>query len=159
MDKFDNNHFNKIVEASTTAPRKRFHHFFNTSPDDLLQSIYIAMQPGTYVRPHKHQSPDKREIFVAFTGRFLILQFDDRGIITDHIILDPTTNNFSIEIEPRIYHTVFCLAPDSVGIDIKNGPFSPINDKNFAPWAPKEDESGCLEYINNILYQLSITLS
>lgn len=158
MDKFNNTHFEQIIEASKTAPRKRSHHFFNTSPEDLLQSIYIAMQPGTYVRPHKHKHPDKREMFIAFSGKFLILQFDNEGAITDHIVLDPATKHFSVEIEARIYHTVMCLAPDSVGVDIKNGPFSQINDKNFAPWAPKEGDPDCNDYMQNICKELKLPI-
>lgn len=156
MDKFDAQLFDKLIKESRISKRKRAHHIFKNDPDDQLQSIYVAMQPGTYVQPHKHESPDKREIFIAFKGRFVFLEFEEEGEITDHFILDPKTNTYSAEIKSKIYHTLICLEPDSVGLDMKTGPFHPINDKDFAKWAPKENETGCEDYLNAILKKLDI---
>ncbi|MBM3436837.1 MAG: cupin fold metalloprotein, WbuC family, partial [Bacteroidetes bacterium] len=56
----------------------------------------------------------------------------------------------------RKYHTIICLEPDSVIYELKDGPYDPADDKNFAPWAPKEGEPGCEEYMTKILYSLGL---
>ncbi len=159
MDKFDEQLFDHLIIESRISKRKRAHHIFKNDSEDHLQSIYVAMQPGTYIQPHKHESPDKREIFIAFKGRFLFLEFDEKGEITDHFVLDPKTNTHSAEINSKIYHSLICLKPDSVGLDLKTGPFHPINDKDFAEWAPKEGDERCEEYLNDILNKLNIQYS
>ena len=35
--------------------------------------------------------------------------------------------------------------------EIKDGPYNPIDDKNFAPWAPKEGSEDVPEYIERLL--------
>lgn len=103
--------------------------------------------------------PINVKIFIAFKGRFVFLKFDEKGEIVDHFILDPKTNSYSAEINSKIYHTLICLESDSVGLDLKTGPFHPINDKDFAEWAPKEGDERCEDYLNDILNKLNIQYS
>ncbi|MFH1160714.1 MAG: hypothetical protein V1733_07185 [bacterium] len=58
----------------------------------------------------------------------------------------------------RIYHSIFALEPGTIVYEIKDGPYSPIDDKNFASWAPKEGEGGTKEYIEGILTRLDIPM-
>jgi cupin fold WbuC family metalloprotein len=69
-----------------------------------------AMEPGTYVQPHKHENPDKREAFLLLRGKMLVVSFDEAGQVTDHVVLDPQAGNFGLEVPPRTYHTLICLA-------------------------------------------------
>jgi len=156
MIKIDHSLLSAMAEKARKAIRKRAHHTFHKSSDDVLQRFLNAMQPGTYLQPHKHEDPDKREVFIALTGRFVVVEFDHAGRITDHIILDPNTQDYAAEVEPRIFHTVLCLDPDSIAYELKDGPYNPIDDKNFATWAPREGESGCSEYIQKILSALNL---
>lgn len=39
------------------APRLRTHHNLHPTHEDAIQRMCMAMEPGTYVRPHRH--PDK----------------------------------------------------------------------------------------------------
>ncbi|OXK65154.1 hypothetical protein CD802_26780, partial [Escherichia coli] len=38
------------------------------------------LPPGTYVRPHRH--PHTFELLLPLRGRFVVLNFDDRGTVT-----------------------------------------------------------------------------
>jgi cupin fold WbuC family metalloprotein len=127
--------------------------------DDTLQRMINSMQPGTYLRPHKHENPDKREVFIVLTGKFLVIEFDHEGNIRDHMILDPDTNQFAAEVNARTFHTVICLEPNSAAYELKDGPYNPIDDKNWAPWAPKEGDEGCEAYNQQLLKQLKINIS
>ncbi|WP_305855864.1 WbuC family cupin fold metalloprotein, partial [Klebsiella pneumoniae] len=47
------------------------------------EAVYI--NPGTYVRPHRH--PHTFELLLPLRGRFVVLNFDDRGTVTHRAIL------------------------------------------------------------------------
>lgn len=159
MKKIEKQLLDEMNAKSGIASRKRAHYTFHKSDDDTLQRMLNAMQPGTYLQPHKHENPDKREVFLVLTGKILVVEFDKNGNITDHIILDANSHQFAAEISERTFHTVICLTPDSIAYEIKDGPYDPIDDKNFASWAPKEGDPDCDEYINKILKELNIQIS
>lgn len=41
-------------EAAATSPRLRAHRNFHPELSDPVQRLAIAMEPGTYIRPHRH---------------------------------------------------------------------------------------------------------
>ncbi|WP_114266323.1 WbuC family cupin fold metalloprotein, partial [Klebsiella pneumoniae] len=45
----------------------------------------FLLTPGTYVRPHRH--PHTFELLLPLRGRFVVLNFDDRGTVTHRAIL------------------------------------------------------------------------
>jgi cupin fold WbuC family metalloprotein len=159
MIKLDKHLLAEMNNKSRVAKRKRAHYTFHKTDDDTLQRMLNAMQPGTYLQPHKHENPDKREVFLVLTGKFLVVEFEENGNITDHMILDANSHQYAAEIAERVYHTVICLAPDSIAYEIKDGPYRPIDDKNFASWAPKEGDPDCAVYIDKILKELNIQIS
>ena len=57
-----------------------------------------------------------------------------RGHVTGCVRLSAKTGNYGIEIPERTWHTVVCLQSGSVVYEVKDGPYAPINDKNFASW-------------------------
>lgn len=156
MKKINELLIDEVLRKAQESPRGRINFNFHELADDPLQRMLNAMQPGTYLQPHKHENPDKREVFMALTGRFVVIQFDDGGNIADFMILDPSKREFAAEVKPRTYHTIICLAPDSVIYELKDGPYDPSDDKHFAEWAPKEGEAGCTNYLHALLDQLNI---
>ena len=158
MIEIDTNLLNEMAVKAKSAKRKRAHYTFHKSDDDTLQRMLNSMQPGTYLQPHKHEDPDKREVFICLTGKMLVVEFDEKGNIAEYMILDPETKNYAAEIAPRTYHTVICLKPNSIAYEIKDGPYEPIDDKNFASWAPKEGDEGCDEYNRKIINSLQINI-
>ena len=158
MIKIDSVLLNKMAVKSGRAKRRRAHLTFHKSNDDTLQRMLNAMQSGTYLQPHKHEDPDKREVFICLTGKMLVVEFDEKGNITWYMILDPSTKNYATEIAPRVYHTVICLEPNSIAYEIKDGPYNPEDDKNFASWAPKEGDKECKEYNRKIINSLRISI-
>ncbi len=146
---------NEVTEKARNAPRQRMNHNFHQSADDLLNRMLNAMEPGTYVQPHKHENPDKREAFLILRGRILVLAFDELGNVTDHLELNPATGNFGLEITPRTYHTLIALESGSVLYELKDGPYNVQNDKQFAPWAPAEGSPEAAAYVQNLLNQIA----
>ncbi len=156
MIKINEEFINKTSDKAKTSPRRRMNYNFHDKPDAKLQRMLNAMEPDTYIKPHKHENPDKVEVFFSLRGRLLVVEFDDNGNISDHIILDSSKGNFGTEIVPRTWHTIISLDKNAVAYEIKDGPYSPKEDKNFAPWAPDEGDLNALEYNASILKKLGI---
>ena len=156
MKKIDERLIESLNRKAQHSARKRINHNFHDGPSDPLQRMLNAMEPGTYLQPHKHENPDKREVFLALTGRFVVIQFKDDGSIADHMVLEPGLKAFAAEVGPRTYHTIISLAPGSVIYELKDGPYDPADDKHFAEWAPTEGDPECAAYIARLLEQLGI---
>ena len=157
MIKINEEFINKTSDKAKTSPRNRMNYNFHKKADAKLQRMLNAMEPDTYIQPHKHENPDKVEVFFSLRGRLLVVEFDDKGNIIDHIILDSSKGNFGTEIAPRTWHTIMSLDKNAVAYEIKDGPYSPKDDKNFAPWAPNEGDLNALDYNASILEKLNIS--
>ena len=156
MKKIDESMINEISALAKLSARRRKNHNFHSTPADTLQRLLNAIEPFSYIQPHKHEDPDKREIFFALRGRIAVIEFDEHGNIADHIILDPLNGNYCAEIPERTYHVIIALDPGSVAYEFKDGPYDPIDDKNFAHWAPKEGDPGATGYLLGLLEKLNI---
>ena len=124
---------------------------FHPQLDDPLQRMLNCLEPDSYVHPHKHENPDKVEAFILLKGKVLVVEFDDDGRISSHILLEADSGNYGAEIAPRIFHCIIALESGSVVYEVKHGPYSPLNDKNFASWAPKEGSEGCRSYMESVV--------
>ena len=156
MIRIDKSLLNNLSKKAKTAGRKRKNHNFHKSYSDTLQRMLNAIEPGSYVRPHKHENPDKNEAFLILKGSMVVVEFDESGNIIDHQVLDQSTECYGVEISPGIYHTIFALQTDSVAYELKDGPYDVETDKNFAPWAPAEDDPEAEKYLNNIIKKLNL---
>ena len=67
-----------LTIKAANSVRKRTNYNFHKRNDDPLQRMLNVLQPGTYVQPHKHENPDKRETFIILQGRLLIILFKYR---------------------------------------------------------------------------------
>ena len=154
--RIDNPLLDTLSGRAKAAPRRRTNHNFHQSAADPLNRMLNAMEPGTYVQPHKHENPDKREAFLLLRGKMLVVSFDGSGNVTDHVVLDPQAGHFGLEVPPRTYHTLICLAEGSVLYELKDGPYDVRNDKVFAPWAPPEGSPEAPAYNRQLLGRLGL---
>ena len=159
MIKIDNQLIETISALAQNAERKRKNYNFHKISSDPFQRLINAIEPFSYIQPHKHENPDKREVFFVLRGRMAVIEFDDNGEILDYIILDSKTGNIAVEIPERTWHSIISLEKGSVSYECKDGPYNPEDDKNFAEWAPKEGDSNCIAYIENILEKLNLKIS
>jgi cupin fold WbuC family metalloprotein len=155
LTSINQNLLDELTAKARTAPRLRMNHNFHQSADDPLNRMLNAMEPGTYVRPHKHENPDKREAFLLLRGRILVVSFDETGSVADYVELNPAIGNFGLEIAPRTYHTLITLESGSVLYELKDGPYDVQNDKQFAPWAPEEGSPEAPAYAEQILRKIT----
>ncbi|MCW3788570.1 WbuC family cupin fold metalloprotein [Plebeiibacterium sediminum] len=132
----------KILESLTKdaqkSERRRKNMNYHDGESDPVQRMLNAFEPGTYVRPHTHLNPDKREVFIILKGKLLVIFFNEEGAIINHVILDSESEIYAVEIKPGEWHTATGLEPGTVVYEIKDGPYNVLDDKNFAAWAPEE---------------------
>jgi cupin fold WbuC family metalloprotein len=128
-------------------------HNFHDDLADPINRMLNAFEPGTYVQPHRHENPDKREVFIVLRGCLVVVFFDDSGTPTDFVLLDREKGNFAVEIPVGAWHTVIALEPGTVVYEVKDGPYLPMSDKNFSTWAPKEGDPKCGEYLARLTEQ------
>ena len=135
------------------SPRLRQNYNFHDDLADPINRMLNAFEPGTYIQPHKHQNPDKREVFIVMRGSMVVIFFSDSGNPTDFILLNSEIGNMAVEIPPGVWHTIIALESGSIVYEVKDGPYLPMNDKNFASWAPKEGSVECGEYLKMLTDQ------
>lgn len=151
MIKIDSELIDGIAKQAGEKDRKRLNYNFHEQSTDLLQRMLNAIEPGSYIQPHKHENPDKREVFIILKGSMAVFLFDDAGKVIDVCILDSDTGIYGVEIEAGAWHTIISLKSGSVVYEVKDGPYEPIDDKNFATWAPREGDSGIESYMQSLL--------
>ena len=145
----------RISKDASSSPGRRKNFNFHESFLDPINRMLNAIEPGSFIRPHKHEKPDKREVFILLKGKLAVVFFDNSGTVTEKILLNGI-DNFGVEIPPGIWHTVISLQKGTVVYEIKDGPYSPENDKHFAEWAPTGNEKECEIFLNEVIKKLDL---
>jgi cupin fold WbuC family metalloprotein len=127
-----------LVRQAQDSPRRRAHQTLHVELDDAVQRLAIAMEPETYVRPHRH--PQSWELLTRLRGRFAILFFDEAGTVTLRTELGEDQQ--AIEYPAGAWHSVVSLEPGSVIFEVKRGPYIQPTAADAAAWAPAENEPG-----------------
>ena len=141
----------ETTEKAKQSPRLRMNYNFHEMLDDPINRLINAMEPGTYLRPHRHLNPDKNEVFLLLRGKAALFLFDDDGNITEQVILDPENGVYGGEIPCDVWHTLLVLESGSVVYEVKQGPFAPLSPENMASWSP---EAGDTENIKSFMDKL-----
>ncbi len=132
--------FDAVAAASRQSSRLRCNHNLHAEPE-LVQRFLNVMQPGTYVRPHRHLRPrtgEGFECFVLLQGAMGLLLLTPQGEVSEQVRLDSQGPVKGVELQEGMFHTLVALAPDTVMFEIKQGPYSPASDKDFLPAFPQE---------------------
>ena len=159
MIKIDLNLLDQTSQKARISPRLRMNYNLHSGPEDTMQRMLNAMEPGTYIRPHKHEHPDKREVFFALKGTLCLVEFEDDGRIREYTLLSPGSDCIGAEIPARTFHTVISLESGSVAYELKDGPYIPIEDKNFAVWAPSEGTAEAEVFLEQLIARLNLTVN
>ena len=99
------------------------------------------LQPGTYVRPHRHPrngSGTGFECFLVLQGAIGLLLFNAEGEIPQQLHLNANGPTHGIEVAEDSFHTLVALETDSVIFELKQGPYQPTQDKDFLYRFPQE---------------------
>jgi cupin fold WbuC family metalloprotein len=133
---------NKAIHSS----RKRTHFNLHKEISDPVQRLIVAIEPGSYLRPHRHPEPDKWECFMVFSGSAVMLVFSEQGKILERTEIKNGGPVFCVEIPPGVWHTLAATSPGTILMEVKPGPYNPLSEENFAYWAPAENSEKCSRF-------------
>jgi cupin fold WbuC family metalloprotein len=156
MIKINSQLIDSVIEQARTSPRRRMNYNFHPELNDPVQRLLNALEPWTYIRPHKHTT--KEESFVLLRGTILAVVFNDDGSIRDHAVLSQKTGILGIEFEENSFHMLTSLETGSAVFEIKEGPFVPHTEGSSAPWAPKEGTPEAKGFLEKVFGELGIIL-
>lgn len=129
-----------LSEVARQDPRLRKNLNVHPQLNDPVQRMFNAMEPGTYVRAHRHARDNGWELMMCLQGSFSILIFDEEGRVLERVDLHGETGVKAVEIPAYSWHAVVAHECGTVMFEVKPGPYSPIEDKDFASWAPAENQ-------------------
>lgn len=147
MRLIDDRRLDSLAEAAATNTRRRLNFNYHQDLEEPCQRLLSAMEPDSYVRPHRHLTPLKPEAFLALRGRFAVLEFDDQGQLLEVALIGPKEPVKGADIAAGAWHAVIALEPGSVFFEAKPGPYHPLSDKDWAPWAPAEGSPEAPAYL------------
>ena len=135
MISISSNDLDQLSKAADAAPRKRSNRNLHQSLDAKVQRLAIAMEPDTYVRPHRH--PQTWECYLPLRGAFKVVLFDDTGLVTDCIAIGQN-GLVAYELPANTWHSVLSLQKGSIIFEVKEGPYIQPAVTDTAAWSPAE---------------------
>lgn len=107
---------------------------------DPVNRLLNAVEPDSYVRPHRH--PDKSETLLAVAGAFDLLLFDETGALRERRQLGGASGALVLEYTAGTWHSLVAREPGSVFFEVKTGPYAPLDAADFLAGWPTEHSEG-----------------
>ncbi len=129
-----------IAQQARNSPRLRQNHNFHET-SEKVQRFLNVLQPGTYVRPHRHRrvaGVNGFEFFLVIQGELGIIILDESGQILHQERIAANGSTRGVELPEGTYHTLVALAADTVILELKEGPYNASTDKEFFEAFPPE---------------------
>lgn len=160
MKVFSPEYLDDLVAAAHASPRNRQHRNIHISYQDPCQRLFNAIEPGSYIRPHRHFTDPRDEMLIAIRGHMVLLAFNDQGGLVDAVHFGQNARAsqpiaIGAEVTADQWHTVVALEPGSVLLEVKAGPFDPASPKDLAPWAPEENTDQARAYLQSLIDGIS----
>ena len=137
----------EVSAEARTAPRGRKNRNFHPRDDYPAHRLLNAIEPGSYIAPHRHLDPAKDETMVVLRGALGLVVFDDDGTVARTQKVGAGDAAIGVDIPHGTWHTVFALEPGTVFLEAKSGPYLPLADGERAPWAPAENAAEAASYL------------
>ena|SRR5947209_6161085 len=138
--RFDDSLLDQVTHAARSGARKRSIVRFHEH-DEYLQRMVNAIEPESYTRPHRHAAPPKPEVFLALRGSVLVVRFDDEGAPLEGVVASANGSVRGVEIPAGAWHCMVSLQRSTVLFEAIQGPYEAATHKEFAPWAPPEEDA------------------
>lgn len=140
----------QLTESARISPRLRRNHNLHPSDESRCHRLLNAIEPASYIRPHRHLDPEKDEAFILIRGRLAVVLFSDTGAVTETVILSHQDGILAADVPSGVFHTAVSLEPGTVFFEAKAGPYLPLGEAESAAWAPSEGDSGAAPYLEQL---------
>ena len=139
-----------VSAAARTAPRRRKNHNLHPGDTAACHRLLNAVEPGSYIRPHRHLDPEKDESFVILRGTLGVLTFDAAGQVTGSVLLRAGGDRVVADIRHGVYHTALALESGTIFFEAKAGPYLPLADEEKGSFAPEEGTPEAERYLERL---------
>lgn len=136
-----------VSGEARSAPRRRKNRNLHAAESEPCNRLLNAIEPDSYVAPHRHLDPLKDETFAVLRGRFGVVTFDDQGAVSATAVIAAGSDCAAATIVHGTWHTILSLAPGSVFFEAKGGPYQPLRAEERATWAPAEGDAAVPAYL------------
>lgn len=133
----------ELLGKAEASERKRTHLLLHGGHHDPVQRLVIVLEPGTYVRPHRHSQ--QWEILALLRGGCDLLKFDARGHVTGRVAM--SAESPVVQIAVGTWHGLYVHDKGTVLFEVKPGPYRP---NEFADWAPPEGDATVPHYLDSL---------
>lgn len=161
MKVFSQDYLDEIVLQARVSGRLRQHKNIHSDYSDPCQRLFNAIEPDSYIRPHRHGLCPRDETMIAIRGLLALLLFDELGNVVEIVRLGADAEEsacaIGVEVPAKQWHTVLALKPGSVLLEVKAGPFDPSFPKEFAAWSPEEGTEQARLYLQRLRYAVGMT--
>ena len=135
-----------VSAGAAASPRRRLNHNFHPADDYPGHRLLNAIEPDSYLPPHRHLDPNKDESIIVLRGTLGVVEFDDNGAVVARSVMTPSGDCCGVDIPHGTWHTVIALEPGTVMFEAKSGPYRPLVAEEKAPWAPAEGDAAAPAY-------------
>ena len=139
-----------VLDALSAEARSRPRHRANGNlhaMEDPVHRLLNAVEPGTYIRPHRHLHPPKDETYLVVRGALGLVLFDASGAVAATRRLSVAAGEaFGVDLPAGVLHTVVALEEGTVFFEVKAGPYVPPAGDDVPAWAPAEGEPAGTAY-------------
>lgn len=141
---------NDVSMQAQASPRLRKNYNFHQHESDICSRMINAIEPTSYVMPHRHLDSTKDETMIILSGRLGVVIFDDMGSIVETFELSTNNQNKGVNLIHGCFHTVLALEPNTVIFESKAGPYAPLTPEEIASWAPRENTPEAQSYLQKL---------
>lgn len=131
MRLIDTEQLETLYEQAGQSVRLRSHLLMHSSHQDKVQRLLIALIKGSYVEPHYHELPHQWEMFIVMQGLLQVCLHGRDGKVIKKFVAGENTGISIVEFSPGDIHSVECLSPRALMMEVKEGPFDPSFAKAF----------------------------
>ena len=120
---------NSVSAKAKESMRLRMNYNFHENSESKSQRLLNALEIGTELPIHRHRHT--AETYVLLRGKIKVLFYNDNGELTETTLLDPLEGNYGIDIPAGQFHTIEILENDSVIFEVKDGPYTPLEEQDM----------------------------
>ncbi len=115
-----------LTEQAKESPRLRMNYDLRNSAGDQSQRMLNAIEPGSPLPIHRHRKTS--ETVVCLRGHLREIFYDDNDKVTETIDLAPASDCVALNIPAGQWHTVEALESGTVIMEVKDGPYRPLDE-------------------------------
>ena len=146
----DRDMLDALSAQAIVVPRRRKNYNLHASEQEPCNRLFNAIEPGSYIVPHRHNEPTKDETMVMVRGRMGVVTFDDQGNVVEHVVLEAAGRCLAVTIPNGVFHSLVALVSGSIFFEAKAGPYRPLQPDEKAGWAPAEGSPGATDFLDGL---------